>query len=271
MNTVTNIGVGLTTQASNTNWTQLPQQTTILDQVNPRFLRPVILSTNGVQVIANGANQIGINIGDIIEAAVTVDPHMTWPPIINTQPANIFNNQNANSSINIVSTVEFPSITPISYQWQYNNSSPSNWININAAFSANITGYNTNTLSFTPLGNAASWNFRCMAFSNSGANNSNQSNVTTISAPGNVTVAHPNSANFNVTLAGPGTFAFEWQLSTDGGTTYNNLTDNTIYTGSNTNILAVNNSTGLTGFKYRCIVNNGSASVNSNNATLTVT
>jgi hypothetical protein len=270
MNTVTNIGVGLTTQASNTNWTQQAQQTTILDAVNPRFLRPIILSTNGVQVIANSNNVVGINISDIIEAAVTVDPHMTWPPNINTQPLDIFDNARANANINIIATVEFPTITPITYQWQASNTNGNTWTNINAAFHPNITGFNTNTLAFTPLNIAATWNFRCIAVANSGTNTSNFSNVTTISAPTNQSVTHPAVANFNVAVTGPGSFSYLWQISTDGGTVYSNLADNSIYIGTNTNFLNIANSTGLNGFKYRCGVNNATATVNSNNATLTV-
>lgn len=270
MNTVTNVGVGLTTQAGSTNWTRQAQQTTILDAVNPAFLRNFVLSTNGVRVVAKQNRTAGININDLAKAFVTVDPTLTWPPIINTQPVDIFSNARANANINIVATVEFATITPISYQWQASNTNGNTWTNINAAFHPNITGFNTNTLAFTPLNIAATWNFRCFAFSNSGNNTSNFSNITTISAPTNQSVTHPAVANFNVAVTGPGSFSYLWQISTDGGTVYSNLADNSVYIGTNTNFLNVANSTGLNGFKYRCAVNNAAATVNSNNATLTV-
>jgi hypothetical protein len=95
--------------------------------------------------------------------------------------------------------------------------------------------------------------------------------VTTISAPGNLNVVHPAMANFNVAVTGPGSFSYLWQLSTDGGTVYNNLSDNATYVTTHTNTLGIPNSTGLNGFKYRCAVSNGAATVNSNNATLSVT
>ena len=67
-------------------------------------------------------------------------------------------------------------------------------------------------------------------------------------------------------LAG-GALTYQWQTSTDGGTTWSNVTDATA---------SVLQLTGLTsadsGKKFRCVVSaTGAASVTSNAATLTVT
>jgi hypothetical protein len=281
MNTITNIGIGLTTQASNANWTQQAQQMSFANIVNPQFIRTVIMGTSGIQMLA-GPNQTrvqAINIGDLFRAAVSVDINMTWPIFVDLQPASIFDNQLANSNAIVNASVEFSSITPVTYAWQYSNASNPIWTNITNALSANITGYNTNTLVFTPLNVAASWNFRCYAVTNNanlGSVNSNPITVTTISAPGNVSVVHPAAANFNVAVTGPPAnpgagFSYQWQISTDAGVTYSNQTTGGVYNNTNTNILSITNSTGLNTFRYRCLVNNGFNTINSNNAILTVT
>ncbi|HMT74921.1 MAG TPA: M1 family aminopeptidase [Chitinophagaceae bacterium] len=69
-------------------------------------------------------------------------------------------------------------------------------------------------------------------------------------------------ASFNITS--PGATGYLWQLSTDGGTTWNS-------TGVTTATLAVSNVTaGMNGYRYRCVASSVCGSTNSNAAILTI-
>lgn len=73
-----------------------------------------------------------------------------------------------------------------------------------------------------------------------------------------VNLAAPVCPGFNVvySLTATGTgISYQWQVSTDGGTTWNNTLDGAQYTGSFTNSLTIYNvTTGMTNYKYRCVV-----------------
>lgn len=87
-------------------------------------------------------------------------------------------------------------------------------------------------------------------------------------------VTAPAAASFTVaaTTNDGGTLSYQWQLSTDGGTTYNNVSNGGVYSGATTVTLAISNSTGLNGNRYRVRVSStgGAPTVNSNGALLTV-
>ena len=68
--------------------------------------------------------------------------------------------------------------------------------------------------------------------------------------------------------AGNPTPAYNWQLSTDGGNSWSNLTDGGAYTGSTTATLAIGNATAtMTGYQYLCATSNLAGSANSTAAT----
>src|SRR5207245_746459 len=74
------------------------------------------------------------------------------------------------------------------------------------------------------------------------------------------------------TVAASGTPAptFQWQVSSDNGSNWNNLANAGAYVGVNLATLTVSTTTGLNGYQYRCLVNNSAGTVTSNAATLTV-
>ncbi|KAA9338781.1 cadherin-like beta sandwich domain-containing protein, partial [Adhaeribacter soli] len=89
--------------------------------------------------------------------------------------------------------------------------------------------------------------------------------------PATIAVTGGQPAGFTVVATGNGTLSYQWQVSTDGGTTFNNLGNGGIYSGTTTNSLAISNAPiSLSGYQYRAIVSNGTA-VNSSGAALTVT
>jgi sugar lactone lactonase YvrE len=83
-----------------------------------------------------------------------------------------------------------------------------------------------------------------------------------------VTTGHTVTYVASVTGNPPPTI--QWQVSTDGGTTWTNLSNNSSYSGVTTNTLTITGSAALSGDEYRYIATNASGSVTSNAATLTV-
>ncbi|AXE20571.1 hypothetical protein DR864_23950 [Runella rosea] len=86
--------------------------------------------------------------------------------------------------------------------------------------------------------------------------------------PSNVIRCSPEAASFTVS-ANQAT-SYQWQVSTDGGTNWTNITANAIYTNVTTTTLNVSNTAGLNTYQYRCVATNTGGSVNSNAALLTV-
>ncbi len=86
--------------------------------------------------------------------------------------------------------------------------------------------------------------------------------------PSDKTVCSPQATSF--TIVATGATSYQWQLSTDGGTNYNNIVANSIYSNVTTATLNISNTTGLSTYKYRCVASNSGGSTNSNAATLTV-
>lgn len=92
--------------------------------------------------------------------------------------------------------------------------------------------------------------------------------------PAPSTVTAPAAASFTVaaTTNDGGTLSYQWQLSTNGGTTYTNISNGGVYSGATTVTLDLSDSTGLNGNRYRVRISStgGAPTVNSNGALLTV-
>jgi trimeric autotransporter adhesin len=86
--------------------------------------------------------------------------------------------------------------------------------------------------------------------------------------PSNITACAPSATSFSVVATNATNY--QWQVSTDGGTNYNNIVATAIYSDETTPTLNINNTTGLTTYRYRCVVSNAGGSVNSNAGILTV-
>jgi Zn-dependent metalloprotease len=76
---------------------------------------------------------------------------------------------------------------------------------------------------------------------------------------------------FGVDATGTPAPAYQWQISTDGGTSYNNLTNVAPYSGVTTSTLTVTGvSPGLNGARYRAVVSNAAGSATSDGARLAI-
>ena len=92
-----------------------------------------------------------------------------------------------------------------------------------------------------------------------------------MSNPVNQIIYAQNNTSFNVAATGTGVLSYQWQLSTDGGVNFSNITDNTIYSGSLTITLSLTNvPITMNGYKYRCVVTGLCSLATSNPAGLIV-
>jgi len=85
--------------------------------------------------------------------------------------------------------------------------------------------------------------------------------------PLSVTLCNTGNTSFSITSTN--VISFQWQVNTGNG--WSNLTDNTIYSGSNTNLLSLTGvSAGMNNYSYRCSVTNSCGTIFSTAALLTV-
>ncbi|MCX6208157.1 MAG: hypothetical protein NTZ59_01320, partial [Bacteroidetes bacterium] len=123
------------------------------------------------------------------------------------------------------------------------------------------------TSSYTKIVNVASANnfiaFRGICFAPTGI----------ATQPTNKTVCIGSTTTFSVAMV-TGTnaiYAYQWQTSSNSGSTWNNVANGSVYNNSTTATLTVSDPTGLNNNQYRCIVTYmGNATLTSNAATLTV-
>ncbi len=87
--------------------------------------------------------------------------------------------------------------------------------------------------------------------------------------PQNQTVYQPQQASFSVTSSGG--LSLQWQMSSNGGFSFSNLSNSAVYQGVNSGTLSiVTTNSFLNGKLYRCVITNGTCVKNSNSALLTV-
>ena len=86
------------------------------------------------------------------------------------------------------------------------------------------------------------------------------------------TVTTKDVAQFSITATSSVPLTYQWQVSTDGGTTWADLSDVTLYSGTTTSTLSVSKPTAaMKGYQYRCMVSDGvNAAIASSTAALTV-
>lgn len=79
------------------------------------------------------------------------------------------------------------------------------------------------------------------------------------------------NTSFSVTATGASPLSYQWQVSTDGGFSYSNVSDGAVYSGSISNTLNLTNTPiSMNGYKYQCVVTGACSTVTSGSALLTV-
>jgi len=167
----------------------------------------------------------------------------------------------------------------LSYQWQVSTNACATWNNVTNT--APYSGATTATLTINPTTPAMSgWAYRVVvsgtcspsATSNSCITLTVNTPVAVTAQPANSTVCAGSNTSFSATASGT-VASYQWQLSTDGGTSWNNVNNGGVYSNATTSTLNITGATaGMTGYQYRLVVNGAApcGSANSNGAILTV-
>lgn len=78
-------------------------------------------------------------------------------------------------------------------------------------------------------------------------------------------------ANTTFTVAATGVSTYQWQVSTNGGSTWTNITNAGVYTTATTTTLNITGATaGMTTYRYRCVTTNACGTTTSSGVVLTV-
>jgi hypothetical protein len=201
---------------------------------------------------------------------LTVTP---LPASITRSPSN----QTVNAGNNTTFAVAVVGVPAPALQWQISTNGGTTWSNLTA--SATFSGVTNTTLAVTNATAAMSGDqFQCVA-ANAGGSGTSASAVLNVNFPPAFTLQPVSTqaletanANFTVAASGFPAPSFQWQLSTDGGNTWSNLTDTGIFSGSATASLTLGSVTNdASGDQFRCIASNSLGSVTSSAATFTVT
>jgi hypothetical protein len=180
--------------------------------------------------------------------------------VITGQPANATVCAGTNATFTVTATG-----TNLTYQWQVSTDGGTTFTNVTGAIAATLT-----LTSVTTGQNANVFRVVVSGCSPTGLNSANA--VLTVTATTAITTQPVNTsgctggnASFNVVAAGAG-LTYQWQISTDGGTVWNNISGQTTATLNLTNVTA-----GMNNNRYRVIVTGSCAGpVTSASATLTV-
>jgi subtilisin-like proprotein convertase family protein len=209
----------------------------------------------------------------------------TCTPAVNSTAAVLTINANAvittnpsNTTICAGSTASFTAVTnATSLQWQESTDGGTSWNNITNG--TPYSGVNTATLSINAVTASMSSNkYRltgtgtCTSIATSAATLTVNALPVITSNPASITVCETAPASFTANGTGTGT-SLQWQVSTDGGTNWTNLTNAAPYSGVTSGILTVNSAaTSMNNNRYRLTISGTcTPAANSGSAVLTVT
>jgi predicted secreted protein len=212
-------------------------------------------------VFTNGSGSATTN-----PATLTVPPPVA--PTIITQPSNQTDNPGQNASFTAAASAN-PTATA---QWQISTDGGTTWSDLFAP-----TTSNTTTLSgpvYATFENG--WEFRAVFTNIAGSATTNPATLTVpppsaptiITQPSNRTVNPGQNASFTAAASANPTATAQWQISTDGGTTWSDLFAPT--TENTTTLSGPVYASFENGWEFRAVFTNGLGSATSNPATLTV-
>lgn len=207
--------------------------------------------------------QVSNSAGSVTSAAALLTVNaVAVTPTFTTQPASTGVVAPTTATFNVVAA-GIPSPT---LQWQSSTNGGSTFADIVGA-----TGSSYTTPATT--GSNDGHQFRVVATNAEGSATSNVATLTVsvpaaptfTTHPADVTITEGQSAQLTVVVTGSPTPTLQWQLSTDGGSNWNNIVGATGGTLNLQGVALANN-----GRKFRAVASNDSGTGNSNAATLTV-
>jgi hypothetical protein len=164
--------------------------------------------------------------------------------------------------------------TGITYQWQISTDGGATYNNIGGA---TLSTYTVSGVTIGMNGNR----YRCVVSGTCTPSANSTGAILTVIAPVSVTsqpavstsVCTGNNTSFTIVGSSVQTIVYQWQVSTDGGATWNNVTNTGVYSGTTTATLSITGAIlTMNNYRYRCQMSNATCSVPtvSNNAVLTV-
>jgi hypothetical protein len=191
-------------------------------------------------------------------ATLTVDS----APVVAANPSNTTVNTGANTTISASITDGYP--TPTNYQWQISTNNGSNWNNLTNT--GPYTTVTTQTLHITAATTGMSgYQYRLVA-GNSAFSNSATTTAATLTVdfapsvntnPINQTITPGGNTSFSAAASGNPTLTVQWQVSIDGGATFNNLTNGGIYGGATADTLTLTGATlAQNAYEYQAVFSN---------------
>jgi C1A family cysteine protease len=161
-----------------------------------------------------------------------------------------------NASYSITSNGSLPA-----YHWQLSTNGGTNWSDL-----SNVAPYSNVTTSAMDITSATigmnNYQYRCYVTNAYGSDTSNAAllNITlspSVDAqPIDMTVCSGANASFDITASGS-SIGYQWQISTNGGSSWTNLTNTPPYSNVTSSPLNISTATaGLNGYQYHCVVSN---------------
>jgi hypothetical protein len=147
-------------------------------------------------------------------------------------------------------------------QWQVSTDGGSTW--------SDVSGANAATYSFTSAAGQDGWQYRAVFTSSAGSATTSAATLTVNVAPSvttqpsSQTVNAGQTASFTAAASGSPPPTVQWQLSTNGGSTWSNISSATANTYTFTTTVS------QTGYRYRAVFTNSTGSATTSAATLTV-
>lgn len=205
-------------------------------------------------VVSNGISP------DATSSAATLT--VNYAPSISTDPLS----QTADAGTSVTFTAAATGNPTPNYQWQVSTNGGSSF--------SNISGATTDSYTINPVTSVQNgYQYRCVASNGVSPNATTTAATLTVdyapvitTNPISQTKVVGTSATFTVVANANPSPGYQWEVSTDGGSTFNNISG---ATGSSYTVSSLT----LTesGYKYECVVTNTLSSTTSNAATLTVT
>ncbi len=214
---------------------------------------PATVSRNGYKyrcVVTNGSNSV-------TSSAATLTVTASTAPKITAQPKDVTTAAGGNVTFSVTATG-----TNLTYQWQVCEAGKTTWKDSPA------TGSKTATLTVPATASRSGYKYRCIVKSGTSSVTSSAATLTVVAVttqPKSVTQAAGSTATFTVKAQGPN-LTYQWQVSTNGGSSWSNSPAE----GNKTATLTVPVTASRNGYRYRCVVKSGSTTVTSDAATLTV-
>lgn len=250
--------------------TNVPAGTTVTFGTNPVVPgNSSVVTLNNVNVLTPGtAYNITITgtAGAVVKTRIlTFNVESQIPPAITAQPQAVSTCLNSSTSFAVTAT------NAVSYEWQ---------VSTNGGTSYAAAPGTNNTTTYTvanPTLDMSTYRYRVVVNGTCSQTITSSAAVLTVIAPvvvsqdaASATICETGTQTFNVTGTSSIPVIYQWQVSTNGGTTYTNITNGGNYSGATTATLTVSDiPASMNGNRYRALLSSATCTVPATSNTVT--